>query len=170
MRRIADFNFAVAGTGHPVFAWLLLLAGGVASAMMADKYIDADHENESLVRQAGRLERKAKPPVASRTSVAQKSALAGRREVAPFPWDTALREIELAVDSRVALLNLDTEAVARRTRIDAEARNIDDALGFADRLRASPVVTRVLLLAHETKKAPVGAVIGFTLQIDWDIE
>jgi len=170
MRRIADFNFAVASTGYPVFAWVLLLAGGLASVAVAERYGALAEEQESLTRQLGRLERKLKPPGVRSASVAQKSALAERHEAAPFPWDTVLREIEIAVDPRIALLSLDTDMTAARTRLVAEARTIDDALGFAARLRDTPVARRVLLLAHETKKAPAGTVIGFTLQIDWDSE
>jgi hypothetical protein len=170
MRRIADFNFAVASTGYPISAWVLLLAGGLAGVAVAERYGALAEEQESLTRQLGRLERKLKPPVVRRAPVAQKSALAERHEAAPFPWDIVLREIEIAADPRVALLSLDTDMTAARTRLVAEARTIDDALGFAARLRDTPVARRVLLLAHETKKAPAGAVIGFTLQIDWDPE
>lgn len=170
MRRIEDFNFAVARAGYPVFAWLLLLAGGLASMVVAERYSTADAEHETSTRQAGRLERKLTPPVAKRAASTQKSALAERHDAAPFPWDTVLREIEIAVDPRVALLSLDTDMTAARTRLVAEARTVDDALGFAERLRDTPVARRVLLLAHETKKAPAGTVIGFTLQIDWDLE
>ena len=168
MRRIADLNFAVAHAGYPVFAWLLLAAGGLASMVVAERYGAAQTENETLTRQAGRLERKLMPPVAKRAASTQKSALAERHDAAPFPWDTVLREIEIAADPRIALLSLDTDMMAARTRLVAEARTIDDALGFAARLRDTPVARRVLLLAHETKKAPAGTVIGFTLQIDWD--
>lgn len=170
MRRIADLNFAVTRTGYPAFAWVLLLTGGLASVTVAERYGALAEEQESLTRQLGRLERKLKPPDVRRAPVAQKSALAERHEAAPFPWDIVLREIEIAVDPRIALLSLDTDMTAARTRLVAEARTIDDALGFAARLRDTPVARRVLLLAHETKKAPAGALIGFTLQIDWDLE
>jgi hypothetical protein len=149
---------------------VLLLVGGLASVTVAEQYGTIAEEHESLMRQAGRLERKLKPPVVRRAPVAQKSALAERHETVPFPWDSVLREIEIAVDPRVALLSLDTDMTAARTRLVAEARTIDDALDFAARLRDTPIARRVLLLAHETKKAPAGTVIGFTLQIDWDIE
>ncbi|MEW6514310.1 MAG: hypothetical protein AB1443_09935 [Pseudomonadota bacterium] len=170
MWRIADFNFAVARNGYSAFAWVLLLAGGLASMAIAERYGAMAEEHESLMRQAGRLERKLTPPVAKRAATAQKSALEERHETVPFPWDIVLREIEIAVDPRVALLSLDTDMTTARTRLVAEARTIDDALGFAARLRDTPVARRVLLLAHETKKTPAGTVIGFTLQIDWDLE
>jgi len=167
--RGTDFEFA-AGAGHPWPAWLLCGIGIAAAAFAADGYFAAVDENERLTRQAGRLERKAPAAAVRRAAPAQNSALAGRRNDAAFPWDLLLREVELAVDARVALLNLDTETAARRTRLDAEARSIDDALAFAERLRAAPVVARVLLLSHETRKSPAGAVFGFTMQIDWSVE
>lgn len=170
MGRIADFDFARAGAGIPLLSWLLLLAGVLAGIVVAERYDALAEEGERLTRQLDRLERKANPPVARRAPAAQKSAPAERNESAPFPWEIVLRELEQAVDKRVALLALDTERATARTRLVAEARAIGDALDFAARLRDSPATRRVLLLAHETRQTPAGAVTGFTLQIEWKPE
>lgn len=170
MRRIADINFAVTRDAHPLFAWVLLLAGGTASMAVTGQYGAIVEERESQIRQIGRLERRLAPPVMRHGSVAQQPAQANLRESAPFPWSVVLGEIERAVDPRIALLSFETDITAARTRLVAEARTINDALGFAARLRAAAAVRRVLLLAHETRQEQVGAVIGFTLQIEWSID
>lgn len=169
MSRNAEFNFAAAAARTPLISWLLLLAGALAGALSAERHAAIGEEHESLARQAGRLERRSAPAPA-RHAAARNSAPAERRGDAAFPWENALREIELAIDPRIALLGLDTETASARTRLDGEARDIGDILAFAERLRASPLARRVLLAAHETRQAPSGAILGFTLQIDWDAE
>ncbi len=167
------FDFAVAEKSTPPFSWLALIGGALLFAMAADRYLAAADEHERLVRQEERLKRKvgAAVPFAMLPVSAEKSAPAGRRDISsPFPWDEMLREVELAADSRVAFLGLDTDAPQRRSRISAEARNIDDALAFTARLADSPLAGKVLLLSHETKKNRTVPVIDFALQVDWSVE
>lgn len=169
-RRI--FNFAASEAPSAPLAWLALVAGALLLAVAADRYAGAATETESLVRQEERLKRKAgaEAPEKVRQAASEKSAPAGRREAAVFPWDILLREVELAADSRVAFLALDTDAAQRRSRIGAEARSIEDALAFAGRLGESPLASRVLLLSHEMKKNHAVPVVGFSLQVDWNLE
>jgi hypothetical protein len=168
MAGLADFNFVADGERRPVLAWALLVAGALALAVAADDFAAAASDNDRLAGQAEHLKRKAKSTSAAVAAApGQKSALAERREAPRPPWDSLLSEIELAADARVALLSLDTDAAARRTRIVAEAKTIDDALAFAARLRDSPLIDDVLLLGHEGKKGQAVPVVGFTLQLDW---
>jgi hypothetical protein len=164
-----DVNFVVDGERPGALAWLLLAIGAVALGVVADGFAGASADNEQLVRQAERQQRRAKTvAVAERRGAgAQKSAVATRREQAPFPWDSVLTEVELGADRSIALLSMNTEAPARRTRLTAEARNIDDALAFATRLRESPLVAEALLVSHQARKDGPVAVISFTLQIAW---
>lgn len=67
----------------------------------------------------------------------------------------------------VALLNLNHEGGSRRLRLQAEARNIDDALAFAERLRKSGRFSEVVLGSHERRKSTGMDVLGFTLQASW---
>ena len=167
MFRPADFNFVADGERRSALAWALLIAGALALAVAADDYAAAAAANERLAGQVERLKRKAKAAPAAVAAPGQKSAPAERRDAAPAPWDSLLREIELAADARVALLSLDTDTAARRTRIVAEAKNIDDALAFAARLRDSPLIDAVVLVGHEARKGHAIPVVGFTLQLDW---
>jgi hypothetical protein len=167
------FDFAVAEASTSPLAWLALIGGSLLFAMAADRYVAAADEHERLVRQEERLKRKAgaAAPFAAQSASAEKSVPAGRRDIpSAFPWDEMLREVELAADSRVAFLGLDTDASQRRSRISAEARNIEDALAFAARLADSPLAGKVLLLSHETKKNRPVPVIDFALQVDWSVE
>jgi hypothetical protein len=167
-----DFNFVADGERPMAIAWVLLVLGAIAMAIVADGFAAASADNEQLLRQAERLQRTSKVSVSAdrRKSGEKKSAVATRHDNATFPWDVVLTEVELAFDSRVALLSLDTEAPARRTRLTGEARTIDDALAFAGRLRESPLVREALLVSHEARKDGPVPVIVFTLQIDWSAQ
>jgi hypothetical protein len=171
MRRMDDMNFVAPARRFSPVAWLILAVGAAAGTLLADLYLAAEETRAGLARQAERLERQLRPTAVAARPMPHKSAPAGRPAQPPaqqaFPWDAILREIERATDRRVALLAIDTEAGAGRTRLDAEARSIDDALDFAERLRASPLVERAFLLAHETRTSPAGPVTGFSLQIEW---
>lgn len=177
--RLRTLDFAVAEAAVPPLAWLVLLGGALLFVLAVQGYTDADEEHGRLVRQADKLQRRARltAPVAriadasaQEKSAQEKSALAARRYTSPFPWDSVLRGLELGIDRSVALASMDTDITQRRTRIVAEARNIDDALAFATRLRKNPIVRQVLLLSHEAKKDPAGPVVGFSLQVDWSGE
>jgi Tfp pilus assembly protein PilN len=166
MRRIADFNFASDRRGYPFLAWLLLLCGSVAQIVIADRYAAAEEAHAVAERRIARLERRL-APVAAVAPATQKSALAERRQTPTFPWNEALTALEAAIDRDIALLALESDAAAGTTRLSGEARDIDDILAFAERLRASPAVRRALLAAHDTRQTPAGAAIGFVLQIEW---
>lgn len=166
--RAGTYNFVAAEAAIPPLAWVALLAGALLLWAAVDDYTAVAAEQERLTRQADKLQRRARIIATANPPAAEKSAAAGRHEAPPFAWDLVLREIELAADRSVALASLDTDAGQRRSRIVAEARHIDDALAFMARLRATPLASRVLLVAHEAKKDPAGPVVGFSLQIDWE--
>jgi len=161
-------NFVAPARRFSPVSWLLLAVGVAAGAILADRYLAAEETRAGLAFEAERLERQLRPAAVAAGAAVQKSAPAGRPAQQTFPWDDVLREIELATDRRVALLALDTEAAAGRTRLEAEARSIEDALDFAERLRASPLVDRSFLLAHEIRESPAGPVTGFSLQVEWN--
>ena len=78
-----------------------------------------------------------------------------------------LTAVETATDKDIAILALNQEGVSRRLRISAEARNIDDALAFAERLRLSKTFSEVMLSGHENRKSTGVDVLGFTLMATW---
>lgn len=164
-----DFNFVVEGERPGALAWALLAIGAIALAVVADGFAAASSDNEQLLRQSERLQRRTKTVIVAqrRSDREQKSVVVTRQDKAPFPWDGALTEVEMAVDRKVALLSMNTDASARRTRLTAESRTIDDALALASRLRESPLVREALLVSHEARRDGPVPVIAFSLQVDW---
>ena len=154
---------------HPAAAWLLLAAGALTFGLAADRYATASDEGEQLTEKVGRLEERVTAAVDGnrRSGAKHKSEATANRSAAPFSWDIVLRELELAADNSVALITLETDAVAAQSRISGEARRIDDALALVDRLRSSPVTREAFLLSHEARKGTPVPVIAFAIQVDW---
>ena len=167
-----DCNLLVDHDRPGLPAWILLVAGAIAVAVAIDGYTSATDESEQLARQVERYSRKEKATLSTqaRRAKEQKSVVAERHETRAFPWDLVLRETEIATDDRVALLSLETNAGLRKTRVNAEARSIDDALAFVSRLRESPLVREAFLLSHETKKGTPVEVVGFSMEVNWSTE
>jgi hypothetical protein len=165
------FNFVAGGDRPIALAWLLLALGIIAMALVADNFAAVGSDTDRLERQADRFQRKSKVVVAdNRKSEAEKSVVVVRHPGDAFPWDSVLTEMELAVDNRVALLGLNTEVAARRTMLTGEARNIDDVLAFAARLRESPLVREAFLVSHEVHRNGPVPVVAFSVQVLWSVE
>jgi Tfp pilus assembly protein PilN len=165
------FNFVGDGDRPIAAAWLLLVLGIIAMAIVADNFAAVGADTDRLERQAERFQRKSKTLVSDhRKPEPEKSAVVVRRQGDAFPWDSVLTELELAVDSHVALLGLNTEVAARRTMLTGEARNIDDVLAFAARLRESPLVREAFLVSHEVRRDGPVPVVAFSVQVLWSVE
>lgn len=171
--RFLSIDFA-ALPRRPFAAWLVLAAGAMVLALAADRYADLSDEAEQLDGQVARLKRKA-----SSTQTARgRSELAAREraqqhesdllgQVSGADWAAPLQAVESAIDEDVALVAMSQEFSARRLRISLEARKIDDALAFAERLRASGRFEEVVLTGHETKKSTGIEVLGLTFVLTW---
>ena len=166
-----DLDFVPDGERPPAPVWALLVAGAIALAVAADHYTEAGEQGERLQRQSERLQRQDGDGTAIRDKGnAKKSAVATRQEQREFPWHIVLTELEMAADSRIALLSLNTEAKSARSQLNAEARSIDDALAFVSRLHESPLVRASYLVAHEAKTSGSEPIVAFSIQVDWSVE
>lgn len=164
----------VAPPRRPFVAWLVLVAGAIMFALAADRHADLQEEAEHLEAQVARLKRQAKfPNQGRRQSGLQAGEQDLRREsdlailTVGKDWAQPLQALEAAADERVALISLSQESSGRRIRITAEVRQIEDALAFASRLRASGRFTDVLLTGHETKQSDGMEVLSVTFLITW---
>ena len=172
MRRLVlDY---VALPGRPFFSWIVLAVGALALALVADSYADRADEVLRLDAQVARLKRQTNSPQSAkgRNQLAAKERSEQREhellaKVSGSDWALPLNAIETALDKDVALIALSQEFSARHIRLWLEARNIDDALAFADRLRASGLFEDVVLTGHETKKSTGVDVLGLTFVLTW---
>ena len=162
----------VAPPPRPALSWLCLLVGAGCLALAADRYAVAEDNLMQAEQQLIRTQRQYRELLADATSTRGDKASRGQgmqreqmllNDAARPDWKNTLVAVEAALDKDIALLALNQEDGGRRLRLQAEARNIDDALAFADRLRASGKFSEVMLGSHERHQSTGMDVLGFML-------
>ena len=142
---------------------LLLLCAGFARELVAKR--------EGLESRLEALRTAATP-----TAKGKRGAKAPAEERDPgfvelvVPWSGLLSALEAASrDSagRIALLGLEPDRVKRRVRITAQARTLEDALGYVKRLAAIDVVRSPMLDSHEVRVDDPERPIQFQVSADW---
>jgi hypothetical protein len=144
---------------------LLLLCAGFARDFVAkreglESRLDA---LRSAAAPAGRTKRGAKTPAPEHDS--------GFVELV-VPWSELLSALETASrDSagKIALLGLEPDRVKRRVRITAQARTLEDALGYVNRLATLDVVRSPMLDSHEVRVDDPERPIQFQVSADWSV-
>ena len=91
------------------------------------------------------------------------------RELAT-PWSQLLAELEHASSDKsgdVALLSIEPDHLKHRVRVTAEARTLDLALAYVQRLRKTQVLHYPMLDSHEIKADDKDHPVRFQLSADW---
>lgn len=86
------------------------------------------------------------------------------------PWGLLLDELEGAArnsSGSVALLAVEPDRVARKVKIRAEARNLPEAIAFAQRLQQSNVLLQPLLDNHEVQAQDRSRTVRFEITAAW---
>jgi len=86
------------------------------------------------------------------------------------PWSRLLDELEAAArdsSESVALLAVEPDRAARKVKILAEARNLPDAIAFAQRLQESDVLLHPLLDNHEVQAQDRSRPVRFEITAAW---
>jgi hypothetical protein len=153
----------------------LLAAGVLALAAVA-----ALHGHEWQALQAARAAADARAQAAARTPpprplpppAPEALATATRASAAlARPWGRWLRDLELAHGApggaSVALVSLDARGDTRSARLVAEARSMDAAVDYIERLRRSVGAPTVVLGQHELRGDGPVPLLRFTADIAW---
>jgi Tfp pilus assembly protein PilN len=83
------------------------------------------------------------------------------------PWNGLFAGIERAVGGEVALLAIQPDVARARVTLDCEARNLREALAFAERLNRGGVLAEAILGGHEVRAQDPHRPVRFTLQARW---
>jgi len=86
------------------------------------------------------------------------------------PWSQLLAELETASgDSSgdIAVLAVEPDHAKHRVRVTAEARNLDLALAYVQRLRKAPVLRYPMLDSHELRTEDKNHPVRFQVSADW---
>ncbi len=135
------------------------------------------HGHEWQALQAARAAAEARAAAAARTPpprplpppAPEAVATAARASAAlARPWGRWLRDLELAHQGAdVALVTLDLRGDARSARLVAEARSMDAAVEYIERLRRSVGAPAVVLGQHEWRADGPLPVLRFTADLSW---
>ena len=91
------------------------------------------------------------------------------RELA-VPWSQLLAELESASgdsSGNVALLAIEPDHTKHRLRLTAEARTLELALAYVQRLRKTQVLRYPMLDSHEVRKDDRDHPVRFQISADW---
>jgi Tfp pilus assembly protein PilN len=163
-------NVLASSTRPSALGWLLLVAGAMAFAVAWWDHGDAGAER-ALVQ--SRLAQKAPAPrarAAPTSAVGETEAIKARQRAMAqlsLPWARWLGALEALPGQRVALLALDLQGDAATVRLNAEARDIRQALAYLSALRASPEVASAELSTHEQLRVGEADVLRFTIDLRW---
>ncbi len=86
------------------------------------------------------------------------------------PWSQLLGELENAssdASGNVALLSIEPDHAKHRVRVIAEARSLELALAYVQRLRKAPALRFPMLDSHELRKEDKDHPVRFQVSADW---
>lgn len=164
-----DFDFHAAPARPPLAGLALALAGAVLLAWSVHAWQTARDKEAGLALQIAALE-KARPAAARAAPPADLAAQQTRARIAAqlaWRWQPAFDALAAAQDKTVALVALDASHAKAQLKLTAEARVLEDALAWIERLQQQPGIKRVTLVQHEIQvdvdQQPVRFVVNVEL-------
>jgi hypothetical protein len=86
------------------------------------------------------------------------------------PWSQLLADLETASNDNsgdIALLAVEPDHAKHRVRVTAEARNLDFALAYVERLRKASALRYPMLDSHELRTEDKEHPVRFQVSADW---
>ena len=86
------------------------------------------------------------------------------------PWSSLLADLETAskdTSGDIALLAIEPDHAKHRVRVTAEARNLDFALAYVERLRKTSALRYPMLDSHELRTEDKDHPVRFQVSADW---
>jgi len=148
-----DFDFHAAPSRPNAFGIALALAGTAAFAWSAQAWQATRDAAAGLDLQIAALAQ-VRPEKPSHAAPADAAAQALRARVAAqlaWRWQPAFDALAAAQDKRIALVALDASQARSQLRLTAEARRLEDAVAWIERLQRQPDVKRAVLVQHEVQ-------------------
>lgn len=167
------FDFKTPSTRPTLWGMLLLLIGlGALGAALVDMQ-QARHAHEARVAQLAALEQtlqQRKPvrraAVRSTTNDAAQIARARVRASLDYSWQPAFAALQATFTPKIALVSLEGSQAKKQLRVVGEARQLADAVAYANRLGLQSGVLRTALLQHEMQERDAQHPVRFTLLLE----
>jgi hypothetical protein len=86
------------------------------------------------------------------------------------PWSQLLAQLETAssdTENEVAVLAVEPDHAKHRVKVTAEARDLDRALSYVQRLRKAPNLRYPMLDSHELRTEDANHPVRFQVSADW---
>lgn len=84
-----------------------------------------------------------------------------------LPWDTLLQGIEKSDMQDIALLTLEPNVKKQLVTISGEAKNLQTALAYIQKLELQPVLDKVYLQKYSVDEANAFKPVKFTISAQW---
>lgn len=168
---LVELDFAGTRSRGGVAGMVLAVAGAVGLALVMLQLHSLSGRRAGLELRAAALEH-AQHRSTSLDSVGGLGAQNAERTVRELatPWSQLLAELEHASSDKsgeVALLSIEPDHAKHRVRVTAEARTLDLALAYVQRLRKTHVLRYPMLDSHEIKADDKDHPVRFQLSADW---
>lgn len=162
-------DFSRAG-GTPATGWVLLAVGIAAVAVATWFNARWDAERAEI----NRLEQMRLAGVAASTALQERlntpPALPSRTQNALVelnrPWLASLRAVESATRDPIFVLAMMVDARTGAIKLDAEADDFNQAVGYVEKLSASPALHAASLMSHEATAAGAATGKGLRFSVD----
>jgi hypothetical protein len=155
---------------YSLLGWLLFVTGLLAICVALLDHTDAKDQRKAV---QARLAQTAKAPrqvASARLPIGNaegKKSMQRAMDQLAQPWAQWFAALEELSDPQVALLGIDLKGNQAFVRLNAESRNMNQALAYLKTLRASPSVGSAVLSSHEAVRVGQADVIRFTIELTW---
>lgn len=163
-----DFDFHAAPARPPVLGIVLALAGLAVFVASFETWQAARAREAGLeLKIAARADTRPQP--AQRAAPADVAAREVQARVAAqlaYRWQPAFDALAAAQDKRIAFIALDANRTKARLKITAEARTLEHAVAWIEKLQEQPGVRRAALLQHEIQADVAEKPVRFVVDVD----
>jgi uncharacterized membrane protein YccC len=167
-----QLDFVASRTHGGVAGAVLVVAGAICLGLvlLQLRTLSSQHQGLELRRAAlERQRRSSAEPLATVAGLGAQNVDKTLRELAT-PWSQLLAELESASSDNhgsVALLAIEPDHSKHRVRLTAEARTLELALAYVQRLQATQVLRYPMLDSHEFRKDDQDHPVRFQISADW---
>lgn len=173
--RALKLDFVRRPNPHRWFGFILLAAGMVAAAYLAQAYLTRAAELESLENNYRSLQKAQHKQADSGTVKTaewehlQAELKAANRVITrlALPWDALFRAVEVSVDEQVALLSVEPDTEKRELRIVAEAKHLDAMLEYVRRVQTIALFKDAYVLSHQIQQQDPQKPVRFVINAQW---
>lgn len=168
-RAFLPINFAQRRRWVSGLGMVLLMGGSTVLLGAVADYLDAADYAERQERKAAYLERQinklSRSSLASEVKMdpAEWRSLQQLRNELTYPWNLQLTAVERSLADDVAILSMQPDPKTGRLRILGEAKTLDDAIGFAERLKGAAGFQSVSVTHHEYRMVGAVRILGFSV-------